>query len=459
MAEITVYSPIDDAVVGRVPSMNAQQIDRIYAEAVKAQETWVKRPLAERVKIIKKAASLLRKDTTLIKLLICEVGKTPDEAKSEVARTGDLVEESANLAADVSAPEIQKSQSFPKTKTGRTQTIERHPWGVVLAIGPFNYPVNLTASKIAPGLLMGNAVVLKPSTQGSVSGRQLVKSFYKAGVPKALLPVVTGDTRKIGAPLVTHDGVGMISMTGSTDVGKWIAREVEMVPMMLELSGNDPAIVLADADLNVAAKNIAGGAFKYAGQRCTAVKRVYVVNSVADELVDKIVAQVGEKYATSGDPRQHPIGPVINDRQADYLKQLLADAKKHKGKVVRGGAIEGRFVDATVIDKISNGARLVQEEQFGPILPIVRVKDAAEAVRLTEDTQYGLQASVFTKDLKKAEAIAAQLKVGGVHINGPDQRGPDNFLFTAWKDSGLGYQGIRYALEGMTRRRGVVHNK
>lgn len=459
MADITVYSPIDDRVVGRVPSMGTRDIDRAFAEAAKAQALWVARPLADRLKVLRKAAAGLRADApALAKLLTVEIGKRADEAKQEVVRTADLIDQTVKEAVRVAEPEVQKSQTFPKTKAGRTQRIERHPWGTILAIAPFNYPVNLAATKIAPALAMGNAVILKPSTQGSVSGRRLAQVFYRAGVPKALLPVITGDTRKIGEYLVTHEGVGLVAMTGSTDVGKWIARRVEMVPTLLELGGNDPAIVLADADLDLAARDITIGAFRYAGQRCTAVKRVYVVNSVADELVAKIATQTDEHFGSVGDPHDHPLGPVISDHQALYLKQLLADAKRRKGKVIRGGAIEGRFAEATVIDKVPHGARLVQEEQFGPLLPIVRVPDAAEAVRLAEDTEYGLQACIFTKDLKQAEAIAAQLEVGGVHLNGPDQRAPDNFLFTGWKDSGLGDQGVRFSLEAMSRRRGVVHN-
>ena len=253
--------------------------------------------------------------------------------------------------------------------------------------------------------------------------------------------------------------VDMIAMTGSTTVGKRIARKAGMLPLLLELGGNDPAIVLADADLGRAAKTIVSGAFRYNGQRCTAIKRVYVVRSVADRLVEAIVAERDATFPTAGDPRKVSVGPVISDQQARYLKSVLQDAVRNGGDVVAGGSIEGRYVEPTIIDRVPHRARIVCEEQFGPILPIIRVKDAAEAVRLANDTEYGLQAAVFTKSLKQAETIAEALDVGGVHLNGPDQRGPDNFLFTGWKDSGLGDQGIRYALEAMSRRKGAVRNR
>jgi glyceraldehyde-3-phosphate dehydrogenase (NADP+) len=232
-----------------------------------------------------------------------------------------------------------------------------------------------------------------------------------------------------------------------------------MIPLLMELGGNDPAIVLPDADLDLAADCIVTGAFRYNGQRCTAVKRVYAASSIADKLVGRIVERTVEQFGSVGDPRKHPLGPVINDKQASYLQTVIADAKRRGGKILTGGSRDGRYVQATVIDRVSHGARLVSEEQFGPVLPIIRVKDAAEALKLANDTNYGLQASVFSKNKKRSEALAAQLQAGGVHINGPDQRGPDNFLFTGHKDSGLGAQGIRYALEAMGQPKGIVHNK
>lgn len=459
MALLTIRSPIDDRPVGTVPAYSRQQVDRAIAAAAKAQVDWVERPSAERVKIVRKAATELRRDVKeLARLLVEEVGKTPKDARDEVMRTADLVAATATAAPKLK-PEMNRSQDFPGGKPGRTQTVTRIPWGTVLAIGPFNYPVNLTASKIAPAVAMGNAVILKPSTQGSLAGRRVARAFYRAGVPKGLLPVITGSGSTIGDYLVAHDGVDLVAMTGSTAVGHRIAQKVDLIPLLMELGGNDPTIVLNDADLDLAAECIVKGAFRYYGQRCTGVKRVYVTDQVANKLAGRIVEQTVERFGSVGDPRRNPLGPVIRDSQAKYLENLINDAVKHGGKVLTGGSRDGRYVQATVIDRVPHNARLVHEEQFGPVLPIVRVPSAEAALKLANDTNYGLQSSVFTKNRKRADRLAIRLQAGGVHINGPDQRGPDNFLFTGLKDSGLGAQGIRYALEAMSRPKGIVHNR
>ena len=451
MASLAIRSPIDDSLVGRVPACSRRDVDRVLAAASKAQIAWADRSPAERAKIVRAAASELRRDVReLSRLLTVEVGKTPKDARDEVLRTADLIAATATEAGKLK-PETNRSQDFPKSKPGRVQTVVRVPWGAVLAIGPFNYPVNLTASKIAPALAMGNAIVLKPATQGSLAGVRVAGAFHRAGVPKALLPVITGSGSTIGDYLVTHDGIDLVSMTGSTAVGHHIAAETGMIPLLMELGGNDPAIVLADADLDLAADSIVRGAFRYTGQRCTAVKRVYVINTVADKLVGRIVERTVAQFGS--------LGPVISSKQAAYLEGLLKDAVKRGGKILTGGSREGRYVQATVVDRVPHAARLVAEEQFGPILPIVRVPNAETALKLANDTNYGLQASVFAKNRKRAEQLAERIQAGGVHLNGPDQRGPDNFLFTAMKDSGLGAQGIRYALEAMSRPKGIVHNR
>lgn len=452
MASLTINSPIDGRLLGTVPVRSRRDVDRLLKLAARTQPSWAARPLRERARVLKKAAAELRRDVKeLSRLLVLEVGKTPPDARDEVLRTADLVD---LTVADV----LRMKPGTNRGPKGRVQTVTRVPWGTVLAIGPFNYPVNLTVSKIAPALAMGNAVVLKPSTQGSLTGLRVARAFYRAGVSRHLLQVVTGSGSQIGDYLASHAGVNMTAMTGSTAVGQRIVRETGMIPILMELGGNDPAIVLPDADLDLAAHCIVTGAFRYTGQRCTAVKRVYVVSSVADKLVGRIVERTVSEYGSVGDPRKNSLGPVINDKQAAYLQALIADAKRRGGKVLTGGSRDGRYVQATVVDRVPHAARLVAEEQFGPVLPIVRVKSAAEALKLANDTNYGLQASVFTSNRKQADELAAGLQVGGVHINGPDQRGPDNFLFTGHKDSGIGAQGIRYALEAMGQPKGIAHN-
>ncbi|MEX2043597.1 MAG: aldehyde dehydrogenase family protein [Patescibacteria group bacterium] len=452
---LTITSPVDGSTVGHVPRRSPRDVRDAYARLAKAQREWADSPMSERLRAVKLLATVLRKHRQeFADLLVREVGKTPAEAETEVLRTAELVKMTVREARRLRTETI-RDQAHPN----RRQAVERVPLGVVLAISPFNYPINLSISKLAPALAVGNTVLWKPSTQGSVTAARFVRRLYAAGFPRRLLTLITGSGSELGDALVGDPACAMVAMTGSTETGRWIARRTGMTPLLLELGGNDPAVVLADADLDLAAKHIVGGAFKYAGQRCTAVKRVYVVRSAADRLVRKIDAEVGRTFGSAGDPREHPVGPVIDDAAAKRQRRLIADARRRGAKVVRGGTVRGRYVEPTVLDKVPHRAQVVSEEQFGPVLPIVRVKDADEAVRLANDTEYGLQASVFTRNAGQARRIAARIDAGGVHLNGPDQRGPDNFMFTGHKASGLGAQGIRFALESMGKPKAVVTNR
>ncbi len=455
----TITSPIDGHEVGRVPVMAENQLTAAIEAAAVAQPAWAARPLADRQALLKAGAQAMRDHAEeLTDLLIREIGKTTKEAADEVSRSADLIDATADEASQLREYQI-KASDFPGNDSDRVQTVRRQPRGVVAAIAPFNYPINLAVSKIAPALVMGNAVAFKPPTQGSVSGSRLAELLISAGLPADLLPTLTGTASEIGDVLTAHPSVAMIALTGSTDVGERLAKQAGLIPLLFELGGNDPAIVLADADLARTAQIVAAGAFKYAGQRCTAIKRVYVVASVADAFVAQLAAATREAFGSAGDPRQHPVGPVISDQQADYLQELFDDATQVGGRVISGGQRNGRYWEATIIDGLAHRTRLVTEEQFGPILPIVRVADAAEAIAHANDSAYGLQACLFTADVTAADDLATRLAGGGIHINDPDQRGPDNFLFVGHKKSGLGSQGIRFSLEAMSLEQGIVRGK
>ena len=456
--QIKITSPIDDSAVGSVPALSTDQVDAALQTLQESQPGWASLSLDDRVQVLGQMAESLRDYANeLADLLTREVGKTPKEAHDEVVRSADLIDATAEAATQLQ-PAILKAEDFPNTPKGRVQTVRQLPWGVVLAIAPFNYPVNLSVSKLAPALVMGNAVAFKPPTQGAVVASRMVELFHEAGLPKDILKVITGKTAEIGDHLVTHRAISAVNLTGSAEVGQHVAETTGMVPLLMELGGNDPAVVLEDADLALAAQYVAAGAFKYGGQRCTAVKRVYVAESVADQFITALVKERNDRFGTAGDPREHPIGPVISDQQADYLDDLMADATMKGGEVRCGGSRRGRVWEATLVDKLPHQSRLVQEEQFGPLLPIVRVKDAEEALTLANDSEFGLGASLFTADQKAGRALAERIQAGGVHLNGPDQRGPDNFLFTGLKESGLGAQGVGFALYAMSRPQGIVTN-
>lgn len=455
---ITIFSPINGEEIGKVPAMSADEVDEVMSVSKAAQKKWRETPLIERAEILNKTAFLLREHKEEIaKVLVKEIAKDIKSSLSEVERTADFLLFTADAAKQMKG-EMLQADAFPGYGRNKMSFISREPLGTVLAISPFNYPVNLSTSKIAPALVGGNTVVLKPPTQGSISTLHLVKIFEEAGLPAGILNTVTGRGSEIGDYIVKHEDVDFINFTGSTEVGKHLASISTMKPLLMELGGKDAAIVLDDADLEYAASNIVAGAFSYSGQRCTAVKRVLVDETVADTLVAYIKEKV-EKLIV-GDPYDEKtvIVPLISKDSADFVCELIEDSLTKGGKCLVGGNREGNTVYPTLIDYVTEEMRLAWEEPFGPVLPIIRVKSIDEAIRIANESEYGLQSSVFTKDIDKAFGVARQLEVGTVQINNKTERGPDHFPFLGVKSSGMGTQGIRYSIEAMTRPKATVLN-
>lgn len=455
---ITIYSPIDGEKVGCVPAMSTEEVDEVMKASKLAQRQWRETPLVERAKVLNQAAFLLREHKEeMAQVLVKEIAKDIKSSLAEIERTADFLLFTADAAKQMKG-EMLQADSFPGYGRNKMSFISREPLGTVLAISPFNYPVNLSASKIAPALVGGNTVVLKPPTQGSISTLHLVKIFEAAGLPKGVLNTVTGRGSEIGDYIVKHDEVDFINFTGSTAIGKHIASISTMKPLLMELGGKDAAIVLDDADLEDAANNIVAGAFSYSGQRCTAVKRVLVDEKVADQLVAYVKERV-EKLVV-GDPYDEKtiIVPLVSKDSADFVCDLIEDAINKGGKCLVGGKREGNTVYPTLIDHVTEDMKLAWEEPFGPVLPIIRVKSIDEAIRIANESEYGLQSSVFTKDIDKAFGIARKLEVGTVQINNKTERGPDHFPFLGVKSSGMGTQGIRYSIEAMTRPKATVLN-
>lgn len=455
---IIITSPLDGSVLGNVNAMSKSDIDEVIQRSKKVFDSWRAVPLNERCEILYKAANLLvTRADELTELLVKEVGKDKKSAKSEVIRTADFIRFTIETAKNIHGESIN-GDSFAGYYSNKFALVEREPIGVVLAISPFNYPINLAASKIAPALVAGNTVVFKPATMGSLCGVRLAEIFVEAGVPGDAIQVVTGKGSEIGDYLITHKGINFINFTGSTEVGQSIAKKVQMVPLLMELGGKDAAIVLPDANLEITAKNIVSGAFSYSGQRCTAVKRVLVLEEVADQLVEKILDQM--KKLTVGNPlyAEADIVPLINTKAADFVSELMEDAKE-KGATLRyGGEREGNLIYPTLFDHVTLDMRVAWEEPFGPVLPIIRVKSVDEAIDIANKSEYGLQSSVFTENINNAFNVARKLEVGMVQVNNKTERGPDHFPFMGVKNSGIGVQGIRYSIEAMTRIKGIVVN-
>lgn len=454
---IDIQSPYLPETLGKIQSITQDEVDEIISFAQEAQKNWAEVSLQDRAKYLYRwADELVNMQDELADIIMKEVGKGANDAKKEVVRTADFIRYTVEEALHMHG-ESMLGDSFPGGSKSKIAIINRVPRGVVLAISPFNYPVNLSAAKIAPALMAGNAVVFKPATQGALSGTKMIEAIDKAGLPKGILGLVTGRGSVIGDYLVEHKGINMISFTGGTNTGVQLAKKASMVPLVLELGGKDPGIVRQDADLQEAAKHIISGAFSYSGQRCTAIKRVLVHESVADELVGLLKEQV-EKLSVGSPEENNVIVPLINDKSADFVQHLVDDAVEKGATVVTGNKREGNLIYPTLLDEVTGEMEVAWEEPFGPILPIIRVASDEEAIRIANESEFGLQASVFTKDINRAFAIANRIEAGSVQINGRTERGPDHFPFIGVKGSGMGAQGIRKSLESMTQEKVTVLN-
>lgn len=456
---IIIKSPLNNKEIGQVKAMSQQDVDNKIQKAKKALVTWKKTTLYERGEYLFKVADLFEeKIEELANLLMLEVGKDLKSAKSEVIRTADLIRQTVETSKNVYHQAIP-ADTVAGVKKGKTAITSREPVGVVLAISPFNYPVNLAVSKLAPALMGGNTVVFKPATQGSLCGTFIAKIFEEAGLPDGVIELITGKGSEIGDYVVTHKGIDFINFTGSTEIGQHIAKQAAMIPLLMELGGKDAAIVLEDADLELAAGQIVAGAFSYSGQRCTAIKRVLVVEGVADQLTAKIVEKMNSlKVGNPIDGNAYDVVPVIDEKSAAFICGLMEDAKEKGAKLIVGGTCEGTLIQPTLFDVVTPEMRVAWEEPFGPLLPIVRVADMKEAIDMANQSEFGLQSSVFTTNFNNAFEVANALEVGTVQINNKTERGPDHLPFLGVKNSGIGVQGISYSIEAMTTVKSVVIN-
>jgi glyceraldehyde-3-phosphate dehydrogenase (NADP+) len=456
-----VKSPVDGSVVGKLQVVTHEEIDKAMETAKAAREKWEATPLNQRIKIMHLAADWIRHyQDYLVSVMVMEIGKSVKESKSEIVRTGELMDYYASEAQSIHGDTLD-SDNFPGYDKGRIAIMERVAWGVVLCIPPFNYPVNLAASKLAPALLMGNSVVLKPPTQGGISCLHMVQAFIKAGVPEGVITVVTGGGSEIGDYLVGHDKVDMVAFTGSSVTGPAIAGKAAMKPLLFECGGNNPAVVFPDADLKLTAKEIISGGYAYAGQRCTAIKYVMAHQSVLDQLVPVLQEQM-QTAVHMGDPRSPEtkmVGPVVSEEAAEKIQKDIDDTVAAGAKVVFGGKHDKAYVEPTLLTGVTPAMPAVVHEVFGPVVSFIAVENMDEAVRTINNSPFGLQACVFTKDEGTGVVFANKLNVGTVQINGSPQRGPDHFPFLGVKKSGVGVQGVRYSLEAMSRIHPVVMNK
>jgi acyl-CoA reductase-like NAD-dependent aldehyde dehydrogenase len=456
---LTIVNPGTGETVGRVTGCDDAAVDAAVRTAHEAFAGWARLGYSDRGAILHACAEAFAAHVDeLTPLLVAEQGKTIREAKLELHKAADTLEHYAGLQKQVRGVYVHGLD------TGVDGRVLRKPLGVVAAIVPWNFPTTLLCNKLGPALLCGNTVVAKPADTTPFTTLRLAEILTEAGLPAGVLNVVPGTGPEAGEALVTHPLVRKVAFTGSTPTGERVAAlaAVGSKRVTLELGGSDPMIICDDADLARAASAASMGRFYNCGQACLAIKRVYVFESVADQVIEAIVAKAGRLRVGVGSDPGSQLGPVHSERQLAMLRRQVDESVAAGGELLTGGGIPGdpalaggHFYQPTVVLEPPYDSPMAQEEVFGPALPIWRVRDFDEALRLANDSPFGLGSSVWTSDLARAERAAAEIDAGYTWINSPTKV-YDELPFGGVKTSGLGREHGSEAFDHYTDLKSVV---
>ncbi len=444
---INVVNPYSNKTVGTIP---AGQVEHVRAAFKAAKEYGPTLSRHERYEILQKAADLLvaRKEE-ISDLITAEAGLCKKDSLYEVGRAYDVFSLSARLCTHDDG-EIYSCDITPHGKQRKIFTL-REPLGAISAITPFNHPLNQVAHKVAPSIATNNCMVLKPTEKTPLTALLLADILYEAGLPPAMFSVVTGHPQDIADEMLVNEDAELVTFTGGVPIGKYIAEKAGYKRKILELGGNDPLIILGDADLEKASDLAVAGANNNSGQRCTAVKRILVADAVADKFVELLTIKTKQlKYGDPFDPEMD-MGTVINEASAIQFQDRVNDAIS-KGAVLKAGNDrEGALYAPTVVDHVPYDCELVREETFGPVAPVIRFKDIDDAIRISNSTAFGLSSGVCTDNWPAIQRFIKELKVGTVNIWEVPGYRIEMSPFGGIKDSGLGYkEGVLEAMKSFT---------
>jgi acyl-CoA reductase-like NAD-dependent aldehyde dehydrogenase len=460
-ATTEVRNPATGEVVDTVPKADAADTRRAIDAAAAAFRDWSKMPPTRRSHILNHAAAHIREHLDEVaQLLTREQGKPIRDSNIEAERFVENIE----IYAGMIKGGVLAGKQIPLPTHNAMGLVVRRPIGVVGAIIPWNFPLTLMANKIAPAMAVGNTVVVKPASTTPLATLRLAELMAEGGLPPGVLNVVTGPGAVVGEEIIRNPLVRKIGFTGETGTGKQVARSAadELKHVTLELGGSDAAIVCDDADLDLAARTVAIGRFFNAGQACLAVKRVFVFDSVADEFIARISARAKRLKLGSGTDASAQMGPLHTEKQRAEIESQLADAVSRGGTVVAGGRRppgaefdKGYYFEPTVVVDVPAGARVWTEETFGPLLPIMRVKDLDEAMQRANDSEFGLGSSIFTRDMNRAQRAIDELEAGYTWVNAV-QIAHDELPFGGTKHSGYGKEHGTEVLDYYTEQKSVV---
>jgi acyl-CoA reductase-like NAD-dependent aldehyde dehydrogenase len=453
--KIEVHNPYSGATIDTVPRLDEADIERALAAAKTA--ACEMRALAgyRRYEILHRASELMRsRQEELARLISSEEGKILAEGRAEAARAAETIELSAEEAKRLAGEVLPLDGA--SNGGGRLGFTLRVPCGVVAAITPFNFPLNLVAHKVGPALAAGNAVLLKPASDTPLSALRLVEILLEAGLPPTAISCLTGPGAEIGEALCRDERVRKISFTGSRDVGEQIVRAAGIKRVTLELGSNSPVIVMDDADLELAGRAIVATGYSNAGQVCISAQRVIALEARYGELLDVLKPKVEALVVGDQLDPATQMGPMIREADAQRVEAWIGEAARGGARVVSGGTREGRLHAPTLVADVDPRMRISCQELFGPAVAVTRASSIDEAIALANDTRYGLSAGIFTQSLERALRFAREVDSGNLHINWGPQWRADLMPYGGLKESGLGKEGPRYAIQEMTELKTVI---
>lgn len=452
--KINILNPANNQIVDTVPSGSLVDIKRAL-NAASQSKTVINDMSSRKVSRIlyNIYEDVLKNSNKLAQLITLETGKPISDSTDEIKRSVETILLSAEESKRIYGETVPLDACIGgRTALGFTIKV---PLGVISAITPFNFPINLAIHKIAPAIAAKNCVVLKPSMKAPLAALKLVQIMSRH-LPPGVINGVTGHSSIIGDEMISSPLVSKVSFTGSIETGLSISKKASMKKITLELGGNDPLVVLDDADINKAVKAAVSGSFLNAGQVCIAVKRIVLHEAIANEFVSKLVSETVK--LNMGDPSNNKtdVGPLIDEEAAKKVEMLVNDALNNGAELLLGGKRSDAFYTPTIIDHVKSNMKIVSDETFGPIAPIIRVNSVDEAFEVANNTEYGLQAGVFTGSIETALKAAKVIEAGSVIINRQPTFRTDNMPFGGFKNSGMGKEGIKYAVDDMTKTKLIV---
>jgi acyl-CoA reductase-like NAD-dependent aldehyde dehydrogenase len=450
-----VINPYDGSTVDTVPLAGPDEVEAAIASAVRGAAAMRRLTGYERWRVLTAATGLIeQRAEEFARTITLEEGKIIKEARAEVARAVETLRLSAEEAKRLTG-EVVPLDGAPGVTAQFGFTL-RVPCGVVVAISPFNFPLNLVMHKAGPALAAGNAVILKPATDTPLSALKLTEVLLEAGLPAEAIQCITGGGRDVGEPLCRDPRVRKITFTGSRDVGEHICQVAGIKKVTMELGSNSPLIVMPDADLNAAAAAVAATGYSNAGQVCISAQRIIGLRPIYSDLIEAIRPRVAA--ITTGNPldERTAMGPMVKESEAQRVEGWVREAVSSGARLVVGGERQGAVFAPTVVADVSPGMRISCEELFGPAVAVTQVDTIEEAIAIANDSNYGLAAGIFTQNLDWAMRFAREVDSGNIHINWGPQWRADLMPYGGLKESGFGKEGPKYALQEMTELKMVV---